>query len=151
VLEGKPAELWLYYGNARAPAIDALRPTQPVASAAAADSKSAGVKPPVDDREEGGPWIPQRGVLLRAYRKSQKANPQTLPDLLKLAESSRLEGAIFCENIFTEHNRLGPSRQYISVYDGYLRIDKPGTYGFCTVSSEGNWVVVIPSHRETVR
>jgi tetratricopeptide (TPR) repeat protein len=85
-------------------------------------------------------WHPRRGVLLRVYRKSKEGHPKTLPELQRLIRSSDLEGACFCSGISDGFNRLGPSEHYISVYEGYLRIDEPGTYLFCTVSDDGSWV-----------
>lgn len=85
-------------------------------------------------------WYPRRGVLLRVYRKATEVHPKTLTALRRLIRSSSLEGASFCGGISDGFNRFGPSDHYISVYEGYLRIDQPGTYQFCTVSDDGSWV-----------
>ncbi|MFQ5805225.1 MAG: PKD domain-containing protein [Phycisphaerae bacterium] len=85
-------------------------------------------------------WYPRRGILLRVYRKAKEAHPNTLTELRRLIRRSQLEGAGFCRGISDGFNRFGPSEHYISVYEGYLRIDAPGTYRFCTVSDDGSWV-----------
>lgn len=45
-------------------------------------------------------------------------------------------------NISHGHNPFGVSDQYISIYEGWLRIDRPGVYSFCSASADGSWVVI---------
>jgi len=85
-------------------------------------------------------WYPRRGVLLRIYRKSEAEHPQKLSDLRRLIRHSTLEGACFTRGISDGFNRFGPSDHYISVYEGYLRVDEADTYEFCTVSDDGSWL-----------
>jgi tetratricopeptide (TPR) repeat protein len=87
-------------------------------------------------------WYPRRGVVLRVYRKAQQTHPKTLTELRKLIRRSAPEGAAFCRGIADGFNRFGPSDHYVSMYDGYLRIDQTGWYEFCTVSDDGSWVRV---------
>ncbi len=85
-------------------------------------------------------WYPRRGVVLRVYRKSKETHPETLTELRRLIRRSTLEGACFTRGISDGFNRFGPSDHYISVYEGYLRIDQADTYHFCTVSDDGSWL-----------
>jgi tetratricopeptide (TPR) repeat protein len=87
-------------------------------------------------------WYPRRGVLLRVYRKPNELHPKTLTELRKLIRTGRMQGACFCGGIADGFNRFGPSDHYVSVYEGYLQIDEPGTYAFCTVSDDGSWLRV---------
>ena len=97
----------------------------------------AGVAP-----EKPATWSPRRGIVLRVYRKRDMGHPGSLTELRRLIRRSALEGACFCRNISDGFNRFGPSEHYISVYEGWLRIDQPGEYRFCTVSDDGSWVRV---------
>lgn len=91
-------------------------------------------------------WYPRRGILLRVYRKSKPAHPKTLTGLRRLIRTNNLEGAGFCNGVSDGFNRFGPSDHYISVYEGYLRIDQAGSYSFCTVSDDGSWLRVDDRH-----
>jgi len=94
--------------------------------------------PPPPDKPKA--WYPRRGVLLRVYRKPKEVHPKTLAELRKLIRTGEEQGACFCGGVADGFNRFGPSDHYISVYEGYLQIDEPGTYAFCTVSDDGSWL-----------
>ena len=96
--------------------------------------------PPPQDKPKA--WYPRRGVLLRVYRKPKEVHPETLAELRKLIRTVEMQGACFCGGVADGFNRFGPSDHYISVYEGYLQIDEPGTYAFCTVSDDGSWLRV---------
>jgi hypothetical protein len=85
---------------------------------------------------------PRRGLLLRVYRKGRPGHPTSLRDFRRFVNPRQLEGADFRSAIADGFNPFGPSDQYISVYDGYLRIDHAGLYGFCTASDDGSWAIV---------
>ncbi|MCK4341856.1 MAG: PKD domain-containing protein [Phycisphaerae bacterium] len=85
---------------------------------------------------------PRRGVLLRVYRKSEPGHPETLRELRHMIKDAALEGAGFRAGVSDGFNPFGTSENYISVYEGYLRIDQPGEYAFCTVSDDGSWVII---------
>ncbi len=119
VPDGKAARLWLYFGHVRAQKISTTQP----------DARVAG-------------WETRAGVMLRTYAKAKPAYPKTLPELLKMVGEARQDGGGFVAGISQGHNLFGGSDQYLSVYDGYLRIDRPGSYGFCTASADGSWINV---------
>jgi tetratricopeptide (TPR) repeat protein len=114
----KAETLWLYFGNPAAEPIAPLR--QP----------------------DGSPWRPQRGLVLRIYAKPKPVFPDTLPQLLDLANHGTLQGALVRDQVSDGFNPCGTSSNYIGIYEGYLHIDKPGTYGFCSASCDGSWIVV---------
>lgn len=87
-------------------------------------------------------WKPRRGVLLRTYTKARQEHPGTIEQLYKLIGRSELQGAGFRRDISDGFNPFGPSDHYAGTYEGYLRIDKPGVYSFCTASDDGSWVFV---------
>jgi tetratricopeptide (TPR) repeat protein len=78
--------------------------------------------------------------VLRVHRKSKEVHPRTLTDLRKLIRTSPCEGACLTRAVSDGFNRFGPSDHYVSVYEGYLRIDQTGTYAFCTASDDGSWL-----------
>lgn len=102
------------------------------------------IKPPPAQPEPQVPasWSAQRGVLLEIYRKARSEHPSNLRALLRLIADSKLEGAGYRDGISDGFNPFGTSENYISMYDGYLRIDAPGEYAFCTVSDDGSWIIV---------
>jgi hypothetical protein len=114
----KAETLWLYYGRL---AFDPVAPLR---------------------RADGSIWHPQRGLVLRLYAKRKPAHPDALAQLLEMANQGAQEGALVRNQISDGFNPCGTSRDYISIYEGYLRIDKAGTYGFCSASCDGSWIVV---------
>jgi len=52
------------------------------------------------------------------------------------------EGVAFVGDISDGLNRFGPSDHYISRYEGWLRVDKPGRYGFRVFADDGAWVKI---------
>jgi len=92
--------------------------------------------------EDPSHWQIRRGLLLRVYRKAQPVEPKTLADLKQLAARSALEGAGFRRAISDGFNPFGESTEFISYYNGYLQIDEPGEYAFCSASDDGSWIVV---------
>ncbi len=119
VPDGKPATFWLYFGGAKAAA----------ASTTQTDSSQRG-------------WEPMAGILLRTYRKPEAYSPRYLPIFRAMLKEATLQGGGFVENISQGYNLFGPSQQYMSVYRGWLRIDAPGNYSFCTASADGSWITV---------
>ena len=90
----------------------------------------------------GGKWQIERGVLLRIYRKAAHLHPENIDRYREMLRQATLEGAGFRPNISDGFNPWGVSDHYFSVYEGYLRIDQPGEYQFCTVSADGSWLYV---------
>ena len=88
------------------------------------------------------PWQRKRGVLLKIYRKARNENPADLATYRTLLSQSTLEGAGFREGISDGFNPFGTSLHYMSVYEGFLNIEKAGKYGFCTVSDDGSGVYI---------
>jgi hypothetical protein len=95
-----------------------------------------------DEPKAPGVWKGRRGITLRIYRKAKSGHPEALRDLRKMINKSTLEGAGFRPAISDGFNPFGVSEEYISVYEGYLRIDEPGECAFCTVSDDGSWLLV---------
>lgn len=100
------------------------------------------VPDPMPEPKAPSSWYARRGLLLRVYRKAKPGHPETLRELRQLIGDSALEGAAFRNSISDGFNPFGTSEEYISVYEGYLRIDEPGEYALCTVSDDGSWVLV---------
>ncbi len=121
------------------PAVDKLR--QRISEL---EQQSAAIAVPDEVAEPKGPaaWKGRRGIVLRIYRKAESGHPEELRDLRKLINKSTLEGAGFRAAISDGFNPFGVSEEYISVYEGYLRIDEPGEYALCTVSDDGSWLLV---------
>ncbi|MFH1748688.1 MAG: PKD domain-containing protein [Planctomycetota bacterium] len=131
---------WLYYGNTQAPRVKTLNPEFEAWQTTWNEWKRDPAGRPSPPKP--ATWYPRRGILLRIYRKAKPEHPATLPALRKLIHAAELEGACFRDSISDGFNRFGPSENYVSVYEGYLQIDQPGEYAFCTASDDGSWVRV---------
>lgn len=108
------------------------------------DAQLKALKIPPDEPEPDDPtrWHARRGLILRVYRKSREGHPPTLDALRQLIATSTPDGGGFRKGISDGFNPFGTSDHYISVYSGYLRIDKPGEYAFCSASDDGSWLLV---------
>ena len=113
---------------------------------AAADPMRAVVDPrpgagPPDPGPSAGGWIPRAGLVLTTMRRPRDAdNPKTVNELATLMEkSARPDGAGYRSNIRDGYNPFGDSDYFISVYRGWIRLPKTGTYGFCTASNEASF------------
>lgn len=87
-------------------------------------------------------WYPRRGVLLRTYHNPTGRRPDTRPEWGAIRRRSTQLGAGYRDGIADGFNPFGPSDHYLSEYHGYLRIDQPGEYAFCTVSDDGSWLLI---------
>ncbi len=105
-------------------------------------AEAIGVPPAQPEPSVVAEWNPQRGVLLRIYRTNTTSQSPDIEAFYKLIGRSALEGAAFRDGVSDGFNPFGPSDEYASSYEGYLRIDKPGEYRFCTASDDGSWVWV---------
>ena len=120
----------VYFGKADAPpdAMRALVDPQP------------GAGPPQPGPAAGG-WIPRAGLVLTTMRRPPEIdNPKTVDAMAALiTQSPRIDGAAYRRNIRDGVNPFGDSDHFISVYRGWIRLPKAGTYGFCTASNEASF------------
>jgi tetratricopeptide (TPR) repeat protein len=105
-----------------------------------------------DDPGSGPPkgdWVPRYGLVLETRERPVPANelktrqvthPKTVAALVKLMADSKTKfGGRYQRRISDGYNPFDSSDYYISVYRGWLRIPKAGTYQFCTVSSKASF------------
>ena len=121
---------YVYFGSAQAPA-------DPCATRAEA---RPGAGPPAPGPKADG-WIPRAGLVLTTLRRPpDAANPETIDEMGRLiAASPRPDGAGLRRNIRDGVNPFGDSDHFISIYRGWLRLPKAGTWGFCTASNEASF------------
>ncbi len=126
----KAANTWLYYGNAKAPSSKAFDSRLP-----AADPALPGALP--------RPWQAQRGVLLRTYHRKDAPHAEKLETIRQRIAAASQQGAGYRPNGISDgFNPFGQSDNYLSYYEGWLRIETAGEYAFATVSDDGSWVVI---------
>ena len=112
--------LWLYFGNKSAKKIDTAKVNS-------------------SDRL----WERRSGVLLWTYRKAKPGRPKTLADLKKMIRAAgEPQGVGLLTEMSCGSNPYGESDGYISVMEGYLHIDKLGSYGFRVFGDDGCWVLI---------
>ena len=118
------SKFFVYYGNPKAQRSpeQVVSPTKPGAGA------------------PKGAWIPHHGLVFSTIKRPEGANPKTVEELEKLLNASQERyGARYQQRVADGHNPFGPSDFYISVYKGWIRIPKDGTYHFCTASNEASF------------
>lgn len=87
-----------------------------------------------------GQWKPQAGLVFSTIHRPEGENPQSVAELEKLIAGSRQQfGAQYQRRVSDGHNPFGPSDYYISLYRGWIKIPKSGTYAFCTASNEASF------------
>ena len=87
-----------------------------------------------------GEWIPRQGLFFETRERPPFENPETVEELADmLAWRGKRYGARVQRRISDGFNPFGPSDMYISLYRGWIRIDQPGTYWFCTASNEASF------------
>ena len=98
----------------------------------------------VDPKPGAGPpkaaWTPRFGVAYQTLRRPEGPNPKTVEEMAGLlAASTESLGARVQPRVADGYNPFGPSDNYLSIYRGWIRIPKSGTYQFCTVSNEASF------------
>ena len=98
----------------------------------------------VDPKPGAGPpkaaWTPRFGVAYQTLRRPDGPNPKTSEEMAGLlARSTESFGARVQPCVADGFNPFGPSDNYLSLYRGWIRIPKAGTYQFCTVSNESSF------------
>lgn len=124
-VQGEAGDYAIYFNNP-----DAARDPLRVNSAKAVAAGKA---------DEG--WLPRAGLVLTTMRRPRDTpNPMTeaeMRDMIK--QSPRIDGGGWVPNISHGVNPYGDSDHYISIYRGWLRIPRDGTYVFCTASNEASF------------
>lgn len=87
----------------------------------------------------GPAWEPKHGLVLETRRRVE--GPMDTWDqfqaVWKVAEP---QGKGVVPHVFDGLNRFGPSEDYCSLYDGWLRIETTGDYRIATISDDGSWL-----------
>ena len=87
-----------------------------------------------------GDWVPRAGLVYSTMQRPDAENPKTVDELKALmAASTEKYGARYQRRVADGHNPFGPSDYFISVYRGWIRIPKDGTWRFCTASNEASF------------
>ncbi len=82
--------------------------------------------------------------LLHTIRKSKEplGSVDSMHMFMKHWDNSTFLGALFEERIFCGYNPLGPDKDTLHSYDGYLRIDKAGSYRFYSASTDASFILI---------
>jgi tetratricopeptide (TPR) repeat protein len=99
-----------------------------------ADHPAPGAGPPK------GAWVPKFGFVLQTIERPRGDNPRKIEEMAALIKDSKAKhGARYQRRIAEGYNPFGPSDYYISLYRGWVRVEKAGKYQFCTVSNEASF------------
>ncbi len=121
----------VYFGNEQAE-VDPRR--------AVVDHRRIASGPPEPGPQADG-WIPRAGLVLTTLRRPKDdENPLTPEQMQALIDASpRPDGAAYRRNISDAYNPFGHSDYYISIYRGWLELDRDGRWGFATASNEASF------------
>jgi len=87
--------------------------------------------------------IPPLGLLLDTMPIPKGTNWNNLQSVKQAIErSSDLYGRDYWPNVFDGCNPFGPSRQYMSVYRGYIHCPSDGLYKFATLSDYSSFLLI---------
>lgn len=87
-----------------------------------------------------GVWAPRYGLVYTTLRRPEGDNPKTVDEFAALvAASPGKDGARYQRRISDGFNPFGSSDNYLSLYRGWLRVETPGRYRFCTASNEASF------------
>jgi len=88
------------------------------------------------------PWQPRAGLLMKVYRLGE-GRSDTVEDLKALVKTStELLGSGYRPKVFDGFSPFSDSDNFLAVYDGWIRIDKPDTYSFCTNSDDSSFLYI---------
>lgn len=88
------------------------------------------------------PWQPRAGLLMKVYRLGG-GRSDTVEDLKALVKTStELLGSGYRPKVFDGFSPFSDSDNFLAVYDGWIRIDKPDTYSFCTNSDDSSFLYI---------
>ena len=87
-------------------------------------------------------WQPRAGLLLNVYRlgEGRSDNVEQFNNLVRT--STELLGSGYRPKVFDGFSPFSDSDQFLAVYDGWLRIDNPATYSFCTNSDDSSFLYI---------
>lgn len=91
---------------------------------------------PTDD------WEPRRGLILRTLRYNGGRYNNWAQAQETLRRAGPVMGAGPVDRVFHGHNPFGPSRRFISIYDGWLYCPVAGTYSFATTSGNASFLFI---------
>lgn len=115
---------YIYYGNSGA--------------ARAAEEIVADLRPGAGPPRAA--WTPRYGLVYTTLRRPEGDNPKTVDEFTAmLAASPSKDGARYQRRISDGFNPFGSSDNYLSLYRGWLRVETPGRYQFCTASNEASF------------
>ncbi len=86
-------------------------------------------------------WTPSAGLVLTTMRRPRDTeNPRSVEQMQALLDASpALDGGEYVANVSHGVNPFGDSDHFISVYRGWMRLPRDGTFGFCTASNEASF------------
>lgn len=86
-------------------------------------------------------WLPASGVIRSVYRVKYRNVPNRKV-FDRLLDSAEPLGAVVEPRIYSGWNPLGPNPGSLHVFEGVLRISRPGRYTFCTASTDASFLEI---------
>lgn len=86
-------------------------------------------------------WLPASGVIRSVYRVKYRQVPNRKA-FERLLDEAEPRGAVVEKRIYSGWNPLGPNPGSLHVFEGVLRIARPGRYTFCTASTDASFLEI---------
>ncbi len=93
-----------------------------------------------------GSWVPQCGFVYQTIERphtddpAKEHDPDDIEEMAKLISGGKAkDGARWQRRVADGYNPFGSSDYYISIYRGWVRAPKAGTYQFCSVSNKASF------------
>ena len=86
-------------------------------------------------------WLPASGVVRSVYQVRPR-NVRNRQEFDRQLDRAELRGALVEKRIYSGWNPLGPNPGSLHVFEGVLRINRPGRYTFCTASTDASFLEI---------
>jgi len=83
-------------------------------------------------------WQPKAGLILQTLHFNGGSIDSAFQVQRAIRDAGPAYGADIVPNVFHGYNPFGPSDYYVSWYEGYLWIERAGTYRFATTSDDAS-------------
>lgn len=87
-------------------------------------------------------WTPRAGLVLET-RKRREGDPANAEAIRRICSASGpVLGRSLIPNIFLGIHPHGPTADLVSIIDGFFSVEKPGEYGFATISEDASCLLI---------
>ncbi|OGV73165.1 MAG: hypothetical protein A2340_13500 [Lentisphaerae bacterium RIFOXYB12_FULL_60_10] len=87
-------------------------------------------------------WVPRGGLVIET-RKRGEGDPVNAAAIRQLCDTSGpVLGRSLIPDIFLGIHPHGPAKDFVSIIEGLFQVEKPGDYGFATISEDASCILI---------